>query len=80
MIDKVYNTHLVRLWLDNNRNNYVACGEIKVREYKTDAELIKWLKQRYYGGDADKIRLDKNLLYMDAIRETIKENMQAINA
>lgn len=80
MIDKAYNTHLVELWLDNNRDNYMACRDIKKQQLEDDASLLTWLHFREYGRDADKIVLDKDMLYLDAIRQTIKDNMEAIHA
>ena len=80
MQDKAYNTHLVQLWLDNNRENYMACGDIKKQTLENDGRLLTWLTFRAYGGDADKIKLNKDMLYLDAIRQTIKDNMAEIYA
>lgn len=78
MQDKAYNTHLIQLWLDNNRENYIACGDIKKQTLENDGGLLIWLTFREYGGDADKIKLDKDMLYLDAIRQTIIENKKAL--
>lgn len=78
--DKAYNTHLVKLWLDNNRENYMACGEIKKQTLENDGELLTWLTYREYGGDTDKIVLAKDMLYLDSIRQTIKDNMAGMCA
>lgn len=80
MQDKAYNTHLIQLWLDNNRENYIACGRIKKQTLENDGQLLTWLTFREYGGDTDKIKLDKDMLYLDAIRQTIKDNMADIHA
>lgn len=80
MQDKAYNTHLVQLWLDNNRENYIACGDIKKQTLENDGRLLTWLTFREYGGDTGKIKLDKDMLYLDAIRQTIKDNMAEIHA
>lgn len=81
MNDKQYNTHLVQLWLDNNHDNYVDCASLNEKRFKVlmqdDAALLTWLTFREYGGDREKIVLDKDALYLDAIRETIKENREA---
>lgn len=79
-MDKAYNTHLVELWLDNNRDNYLACGNIKKQTLENDGNLLVWLHFREYGGDTDKIILDKDALYLDSIRQTIKDNMGDIHA
>ena len=78
MQDKAYNTHLIQLWLDNNRENYIACGDIKKQTLEDDGRLLIWLTFREYGGDADKIKLDKDMLYLDAIRQSIIENKKAL--
>lgn len=79
MQDKAYNTHLVQLWLDNNRENYIACGALDNKKLRTlmhsDGALIGWLASREYGKDSDKIKLNKDMLYLGAIRQTIKDNM-----
>lgn len=80
MNDKQYNTHLVKLWLDNNYENYKACGNIRKQELENDGRLLTWLTFREYGGDTEKIKIDKDLLYLDDIRQTIKDNMNAIHA
>lgn len=78
MDNKAYNTHLVKLWLDNNRENYMACSDIKKQTLENDGRLLTWLTFREYGGDADKIKLDKDMLYLDDIRQTIIENKKAL--
>lgn len=80
MNDKQYNTHLVKLWLDNNYENYKACGDIKKQVLENDGRLLTWLTFREYGADAENVKLDKDLLYLDDIRQTIKDNMDAIHA
>ncbi len=80
MQDKAYNTHLVELWLDNNRENYMACGVISNETLNDDEALLNWLKGREYGGDTEKITLETDALYMDSIRQTIKDNMGEIHA
>ena len=84
MQDKAYNTHLVQLWLDNNRDNYMACGALNEKKFKNlmqdDGALLIWLTFREYGNDSERIVLDKDALYLDAIRQTIKDNMQEIYA
>lgn len=77
MGDKAYNTHLVKLWLDNNYENYKACRDIKKQTLENDGRLLTWLTFREYGGDIDKIELNKDMLYMDDIRQTIAENKKA---
>lgn len=79
-MDKEYNTHLVELWLDNNRDNYLACGNIKKQTLENDGRLLTWLHFREYGRDAYKIILKKDALYLDSIRQTIKDNMDEIHA
>lgn len=83
-IDKAYNTHLVKLWLDNDKDNYYACGDMNDKKFRAvmreDSVLLTWLHFRKYGGDTDKIVLDKELLDLASIRQTIKDNMNAIYA
>lgn len=76
MQDKEYNTHLVKLWLDNNYENYKACRDIKKQALENDGRLLTWLTFREYGGDTDKIKLDKDMLYLDDIRQTIIDNQK----
>lgn len=80
MQDKAYNTHLIQLWLDNNRENYMACGAIRQNTLKSDVCLLNWLKGREYGGDTEKITFEVAEIYMDAVRQTIKDNMAEIHA
>ncbi len=83
-MDKEYNTHLVKLWLDNNRDNYLACGDMNSKKFRAimnnDSTLLNWLHFREYGEDTYKIILRKDALYLDSIRQTIKDNMHEIYA
>lgn len=58
----------------------MACGEIRQSTLKSDVRLLSWLKGREYGGDTEKITLDVNAIYMDAVRQTIKDNIAEIHA
>lgn len=80
MNNKAYNTHLVRLWLDNDRGNYLACGTVRRSTLNNNIELVKWLSKREYGGDKEKISFDISELDLGLIRETIKDNMASIHA
>lgn len=79
-VNKTYNTHLVKLWLDNDRDNYYACGDIEEQTLRDDDRLLEWLKEREYGGDREKIIFERSELHLKSIREVIKDNMQAVNA
>lgn len=74
MIDKDYNTHLVKLWLDNDSSNYKAQQSMPKATLNSDEKLMGFLKQRNYGLDRDKINLNKNSLDLKSIRDTIKDN------
>ena len=78
--DKSYNTHLVQLWLNHNRDNCMACVNLDDKKLNklmnNDGALMMWLTFREYGTDSDKIEIDKDKLYLDAIRQTIKDNKQ----
>ena len=74
MIDKEYNTHLVKLWLDNDEANYKAQQSMPKATLNSDQKLMSFLKARNYGMDRSKIDLNKNNLNMKDIRDTIKDN------
>lgn len=82
-MEKEYNTHLVILHLDNDKNNYYDCGDLNWKKLnaimKNDCSLMTWLHFRDFGGDNDKIRIEPELLDFDLIRQTIKDNHEAIN-
>lgn len=78
MTDKAYNTHLVKLWLDNNHKNFMACKDMNNKKFRAimhnDSVLMTWLYFRNYGLDTDKVKLDKDMLYLSDIRQTIINN------
>lgn len=74
MIEKEYNTHLVKLWLDNDRDNYEAQRSMPKATLNSDQKLMSFLKARNYGMDRSKIDFNKNNLDMQDIRNTIKDN------
>lgn len=78
--DKLYNTHLIQLWIDNNYDNYMSCANVSLTTLKSDDKLVAWLKGRYYAGDAQKISFEKNDIYLEPIRQAIKDNTNEIIA
>lgn len=74
MIDKDYNTHLVKLWLDNDEPNYKAQKSMPKATLNSDVKLMQFLQQRNYGGDRSKINFNKKNLNLKDIRDTIKDN------
>lgn len=74
MNDKEYNTHLVKLWLNNNQGNYNNQQSMQKSTLNNDQKLMGFLKQQNYGGDRNKIDFNKNKLDLNDIRNTIKDN------
>lgn len=74
MIDKDYNTHLVKLWLDNDKSNYDAQRSMPKATLNSDVKLMQFIQKRNYGNDRSKISFNKSNLDLKDIRESIKDN------
>lgn len=73
MNDKEYNTWKIKVGIDNVRENYEASRNVPKATLNSDVKLMNWLKQRTY---PDKVSFNKNMLDLNDIRETIKNNQE----